>query len=374
MCAFALPWRARRRPRAGRGRALLWCTRSGRAPSGDDAAAPNLRGGESRVAAAQPRRARTLHGRDGASTSSCSRVAMRIPPWGAHARRLSADELKRHAALRTVENAFDGAFTRHPGRWTLPPLSSAAPDRGAGSKPPGPSARADGTPTLARRHPLTIEGDEIGSFEIVLGVRRDVRQPIRCATSKSAVRGDAGDRLSRVLLLSGKDRVTLMVQIVVGRRPQSRIGLPRGAMPSAPARHVGREGATTRSWVATETSAKVRTLIQGSATRASAQRCRNSPRPCKTVAISPPRRFPRPPLPAASSRSGPMASITGVEGEGMVEGVARLVVAPPARAPRLSAPFAVPPAGRRSPSGILRTPLAQRPQLARIGADDVCAP
>jgi hypothetical protein len=89
-------------------------------------------------------------------------TALRIPPWE-RLRPLSPEEL-----IRTKLQTGDGLFEPAP---EPPPSSSASTTSNV-----TPAAITDrgwsileksGRPMLARRHPLTIEGEEIGSFDLI---------------------------------------------------------------------------------------------------------------------------------------------------------------------------------------------------------------
>jgi hypothetical protein len=90
-------------------------------------------------------------------------TALRIPPWE-RLRPLSAEELVR-AKLQTTETLFEPVTTE-------PAVSSSA-SASPTIHVPAITDRAwsllekSGRPMLARRHPLTIEGEEIGTFDLV---------------------------------------------------------------------------------------------------------------------------------------------------------------------------------------------------------------
>jgi len=105
-------------------------------------------------------------------------VALRIPPWEPM-RMLSRDELKRTRldsgqerivdrvgqTPATLASAGTGAVA------TSPPASDGAHSAYEGSRGWVMIERTGGS-ALVRRHPLTIEGDEIGDFEVALGCGR----------------------------------------------------------------------------------------------------------------------------------------------------------------------------------------------------------
>lgn len=183
-------------------------------------------------------------------------VAMRIPPWE-RMRALSQDELKR-MRVRTIDNAFEPGLTASGPVVPLPPL----PNQSQVTAPVASGwtyTERDGLRGLTRRHPLTIEGDDIGSFEIMFA----------CGTTSDAYalqytekrrQPDARERLAKVLVLSGKDRVPLTIE----SSATSEAGLDsvaRGAFPSALLQTYAEKGDHSIV-VATETSTNVRTLIR----------------------------------------------------------------------------------------------------------------
>ena len=90
-------------------------------------------------------------------------TALRIPPWE-RLRPLSSDELFR-AKLDTGDTLFEPApaepALRSSASTTATPTVAAAPN-GRWSL-----VEKSGRPMLARRHPLTSEGEEIGTFDLV---------------------------------------------------------------------------------------------------------------------------------------------------------------------------------------------------------------
>lgn len=106
-------------------------------------------------------------------------MALRIPPWEPM-RMLSRDELRRtrldnsqertgdhfaQAPAATLASAGNGATA------ISPPVSDVVRGDLAGSRGWVMMERTGGS-ALVRRHPLTIEGDEIGDFEVALGCGR----------------------------------------------------------------------------------------------------------------------------------------------------------------------------------------------------------
>src|SRR5262249_24946243 len=98
-------------------------------------------------------------------------VALRIPPWEPM-RMLSRDELRR--------TRLDTSQDRTGPTASVPPASSGV-NAPAATEPLNDATRSEiyprgwmmaeraGAAVLVRRHPLTIEGDKIGAFEVSLG-------------------------------------------------------------------------------------------------------------------------------------------------------------------------------------------------------------
>ena len=98
-------------------------------------------------------------------------IAMRIPPWE-NLRPLSAAELRR-LRVHNADNAFGGTTAES----AAPPPITRVARLGAAPMPveaPREAPRGwvlatgGGRSALTRRHPLTIEGQDIGSFEVAL--------------------------------------------------------------------------------------------------------------------------------------------------------------------------------------------------------------
>jgi hypothetical protein len=129
-------------------------------------------------------------------------IAMRIPPWES-LRPLAQPDLRR-LKLTNVEDAFTprlvGTDPAASSAGVLPAMRTVAatPDTGWRVSP------EPGTRGISRKHPLTIEGEPVGSFELSFAC---VEQGIVVTyTEARQVREDtASDRLAVVSLVSGKD-------------------------------------------------------------------------------------------------------------------------------------------------------------------------
>jgi hypothetical protein len=182
-------------------------------------------------------------------------LAMRIPPWE-RMRALSPDELRR-MRVRTVDNPFDAPLTAV-GPVTLPPLTASAP-----VTPPAGGAwtitERAGLRGLARRHPLTIEGDDIGSFEILFACG-ETREAYALHYIEKRRQPDAREQLKKVVIAAGRDRVTLTIQSSA-KSDTDLESVARGTVPNAVLGSYAETGDHSIV-VATETSNNVRTMIR----------------------------------------------------------------------------------------------------------------
>jgi hypothetical protein len=183
-------------------------------------------------------------------------LAMRIPPWE-RMRSLSADEMRR-MRVATVDKPFDPPMTAAGPPISLPPLTDTTPVALPATSAWTFAERA-GLRGLARRHPLTIEGDDIGSFEILFACG-DSPNAYALHYSEKRRNGDARERLAKVLVLSGKDRVTLTIQSSA-KADTDLESAARGSIPSALLDTFAETGEHSIV-VATETSGSARTLIR----------------------------------------------------------------------------------------------------------------
>ena len=136
-------------------------------------------------------------------------LALRVPPWE-RMRSLTAEEMRR-MRVRTVDNAFDTPMTSSGPAAALPPTDRDATPASLPASTAWTFAERNGVRGLTRRHPLTVDGDDIGSFEIVFACG-ETPNAYAMHYSEKRRRDDTKDRLAKVLLLSGKDRVTLTIQ------------------------------------------------------------------------------------------------------------------------------------------------------------------
>lgn len=138
-------------------------------------------------------------------------VALRIPPWEPM-RQLTRDELRRMNFI-TVDNPFDPATAISPVAVVTP--TPAAPAVSAPAERSKLGRRAwnlldgtDGT-ALTRRHPITVEGDEIGAFDLTFACGPSADSYLLSYSEQR--RGAIAPRLDRVIVALGAQKVPLQL-------------------------------------------------------------------------------------------------------------------------------------------------------------------
>jgi hypothetical protein len=132
-------------------------------------------------------------------------IAERIPPWE-NPRPLSADDLRR-LRVSTVDDPFAPA----------PATGDVSAVQAAPVRPLDVVDRAwimtegTGQRGFSRRHPLTVEGEQIGSFELTFACAKDGELTVAYNETRR-LRDGVNERLSGVAVGSGKERVLLQVQ------------------------------------------------------------------------------------------------------------------------------------------------------------------
>ena len=139
-------------------------------------------------------------------------LALRIPPWEI-LRPLNAAEIDR-ARLRNVNDPFDPSAR-------VASAAPAAPSAPAVNVPAGrpldvvdrawAATDAYGARAFSRRHPLTIEGEQIGSFELSF-VCGDTGVSAVYVEERKSRNAAPTDRVARVGIGAGKERALLKVQ------------------------------------------------------------------------------------------------------------------------------------------------------------------
>ena len=187
-------------------------------------------------------------------------IAMRIPPWES-LRPLSAAELRR---LR-VHNA-DSAFGGTTAESVAPPLLTRVARLGPAPVPSDAPRRwvlatAGGRSALTRRHPLTIEGQDIGSFDVSLSCSDtpDMYQ-IVYREKRIVDAGTETDRLNGVRMTIRREPIRLKLE---SSSPSSSelISSARGMVPAQLASALAEPGGGSLL-VETLTTSKQRTAIR----------------------------------------------------------------------------------------------------------------
>ena len=160
-------------------------------------------------------------------------TALRIPPWE-RLRALSQEELRR-THLQNVDKLFDEASVDAAAVATPAAATSAI-------TPANITERAwaivenSGTTLLARRHPLTVEGDEIGNFDLMFacGDKPDGYIVTYVEHRKRPGVTLAFEPLKEVAVWSGKQLATLDVtSSEVGSHPSGLNSVARGVVPAS---------------------------------------------------------------------------------------------------------------------------------------------
>src|SRR5262245_8875752 len=185
-------------------------------------------------------------------------LAMRIPPWEA-LRPLTGEELRRMrvhyaGAARSVDAPAAAAAS------TPPPVQNVAFTATSMDPPRGWTLlRQEGRTALVRRHPLTVEGQEIGSFEIafVCSGAPDAYQVVYRETRLAAA---GTERLAGVRVAMSRDALMLTIETsaVAGRREL--VSTARGVLPTPLARNLAAADGPA-FMVETITDGKQRTAI-----------------------------------------------------------------------------------------------------------------
>ena len=184
-------------------------------------------------------------------------ISMRRPPWE-ELRPLSKAELRRFR----VHN-FDGPIGAVAAGPAAPPTVAAPPL----SAPPRVEAGwtladRDGKRVLARTHPLTIDGQEIGNFEIALfcGTAPGTMQIFYSEKRTSA--SGSPDRVAQVIVAVGRERESLAVESsVAGQAPGEMISTAKASVPVSYLRALA-EPARPPLIIATQTAGRVRTQVR----------------------------------------------------------------------------------------------------------------
>jgi hypothetical protein len=156
-------------------------------------------------------------------------ATLRVPPWE-RLRMLSRDELRR-MGLDQTEPAAEPE--------TVSVVAASTPR--AGARPLSATDRGwtfineEGQPTLTRRHPLTVEGDEVGSFQVALTCGETPESyHVTYSERRSMYSRVGSDSLKEIGLLLGGRTVPLTVASSgTAQRSSVLSSVAQGALPSS---------------------------------------------------------------------------------------------------------------------------------------------
>lgn len=186
-------------------------------------------------------------------------AALQIPPWEPM-RRLSENELRR-MGLNMVAGLPDRgsqAVAVSPARATKVERAPTNTERGWGV------VEKAGVTTLARQHPLTLAGDEIGSFDLIIAcTNKPDSYDVTYVEKRNGVSArPAPEPLKQVAISIGRKSVPL--EIVTSKAQPKRPELDsvaRGIVPESFVRALAGEGSRSLT-VATATTNDVETVIR----------------------------------------------------------------------------------------------------------------
>ncbi len=196
-------------------------------------------------------------------------LAMRIPPWE-KLRALTAPELRR-MRLMTSDAVAEAAPTSGVAVMGRPaqPAPFGQPPRAAerGWMVAGAGSGAGRLATLLRSHALTIEGDEVGRFELTLACT-EKPEAYKLTYQETRVLGDgedAGERLKDVFVWIGGERTALEVESSVPHGGEELQSIASGVIGAAIVEKLGADPTTTLV-IGTKTTDDVRTSTRLGAT------------------------------------------------------------------------------------------------------------
>ena len=187
-------------------------------------------------------------------------LAMRIPPWEA-LRPLTQQELRR---MRVV--TADAVATGSAGAPASPvalPIQHVALETETTDLPRGWTVVGHDRGALTRRHPLTIEGQEIGSFDIsfTCGEALDAYQIFYSERRLAGAAAGTNDRLNRVLVTIARAPLALKIESSSSASPTELVSFARGLLPASLARALAAPEGSSLT-VETSTTGKQRTTIR----------------------------------------------------------------------------------------------------------------
>jgi hypothetical protein len=135
-------------------------------------------------------------------------IAARIPPWEG-LRPLSAADIRR-MGLQNAETPFPGAAS---GAVATAPVEGAASATAVASADQGwAQSESAGLRGLSRKQPITVEGEQIGTFELAFACAEAPGSVMIAYVEKRRQPWPPADRLRGVLVAAGKERLVLHVE------------------------------------------------------------------------------------------------------------------------------------------------------------------
>jgi hypothetical protein len=193
-------------------------------------------------------------------------MSMRIPPWE-RMKQLTSEELRR-VKLHNVENVFDAPVAAlppapAPAITAVPPtVSNLSPVPAFSSPAPANGwtlIEKPGLRGLARRHPITVEGEQIGNFEIMFACSATPESySVRYAETRRA----SAERVKAIVLSAGPTQIPMAIEASAERTPAS--GLETIATGTITAKLLAAYGEVRGRaiQVATESTGATRTAIR----------------------------------------------------------------------------------------------------------------
>ncbi|MEA2951060.1 MAG: hypothetical protein QOJ96_580 [Alphaproteobacteria bacterium] len=186
-------------------------------------------------------------------------TALRIPPWEPM-RRLSDKELRRMG----LNMVADAPSQESQAAAVLPAAATRISRVPATAERGWSATEKAGFTTLIRRHPLTLEGDEIGSFDLIIACAStpDSYDVTYVERRSGAVARPGPEPLKQVAISTGRRSVPLEIIMSEARSKRPEIdSVARGIVPAALVRSLASEGSHSLT-IATTNINNVETTIR----------------------------------------------------------------------------------------------------------------
>jgi hypothetical protein len=157
-------------------------------------------------------------------------IALRVPPWEPM-RRLSRDELRR-VKLDTIDTVAVASPAEKSAVTTVSTLAATG-GRGAATERGWAFLDKPGEETLTRRHPLTVEGDEIGSFDLMFSCSDSADAfTVTYAERRFGENGRSAPALKQVSISVGRSTIPLKIVSDLRSKTGERSSSARGTVPT----------------------------------------------------------------------------------------------------------------------------------------------